>query len=324
MASFFSLAQYKEIANLFSLGEIKKLIHLHQGLQNPKVRIITPKGEFVISKHQLPDKDHPLAKKKSVLQSEIHLLNGLKGLPVPQYVKTARRQWLLPYEGFLVSVYRFIPGKSPDILSLSKIIQLARFLARFHNQGQKIKMKYASRRKFYHLPTQVVKKMESMVRKQANADLRKVIDEVRDGVLKYRPSAKLPQGPIHVDIKPENELFVRDHLTGIIDFGNFYKDALMIDVGKTIMWNCCKNGKIRWSLVEQFWKTYCRYRHVEKQEKEYLLASILYAIFSHIWCDLYHVPLKYVPESYTLFLVREFLPVARSILRDYRMKKMSV
>jgi len=48
----------------------------------------------------------------------------------------------------------------------------------------------------------------------------------------------------------------------------------------------------------------------------YLKQSILFAIYSHLWVDLYHVPIRYVPESYTLFLVREFLPLARRLEKE--------
>ena len=51
-------------------------------------------------------------------------------------------------------------------------------------------------------------------------------------------------------------------------------------------------------------------------ELNYFKKSILFAIYSHIWVDLYHVPIKYIPEEYTLSLVRDFLPVARQLEKE--------
>ncbi len=116
-----------------------------------------------------------------------------------------------------------------------------------------------------------------------------------------------------MDIKPENELFERGKLTGVVDFGNFYVDAFVIDVGKTIMWNCCRNRKLDWKLALAFMEGYTSRRKASRAELASITQWILFAIYSHLWVDLYPVPLGYVPESYTLRLVNEFLPIARQL-----------
>ena len=87
----------------------------------------------------------------------------------------------------------------------------------------------------------------------------------------------------------------------------------MIDVGKTIMWNCCITGMLDEKLFKSFIHGYKEKRRLNKNEAKYLKKSILYAIYSHIWVDLYHIPIKYVPIKWTLFLVKTFLPVARKL-----------
>jgi uncharacterized membrane protein YbaN (DUF454 family) len=79
------------------------------------------------------------------------------------------------------------------------------------------------------------------------------------------------------------------------------------------MWNCCTKGALDRKLFKKFMEGYTNKRSLNKDEKAYITKSILYAIYSHIWVDLYHVPIKYVPESWPLYLIETFLPVARRL-----------
>ena len=196
--------------------------------------------------------------------------------------------------------------------------QLGQFLGTFHVQGRSFPTLLRGRRKFYDLSAVVMKKMDAYATQQTNPFLKAVVQEVREGVLRTRPPKILPKGPIHVDIKPENELFVDGILTGVVDFGNFYIDTLMIDVGKTIMWNCGKGKSIDRTLMAELLRGYEEKRKFTKQERDYLPSAILFAIYSHIWVDLYHVPLHYVPESYTVSLVKTFLPIARTLEEEIK------
>ncbi|OGI28632.1 MAG: hypothetical protein A2184_03125 [Candidatus Moranbacteria bacterium RIFOXYA1_FULL_44_7] len=79
------------------------------------------------------------------------------------------------------------------------------------------------------------------------------------------------------------------------------------------MWNFCPNKKLDRRLLKEFIRGYNSRRNFSKAEHLYLEKAILFAIYSHIWVDLYHIPIKYVPESWPLMLIRRFLPVANQI-----------
>lgn len=190
------------------------------------------------------------------------------------------------------------------------------FLGRLHAKGKEFHKSLTGRRKFYDLTPEIIKKMYKIALRQQNSNLRSVVEETRRGVEKYRLPRGLPRGPIHVDIKPENELFIQEKLTGVIDFGNFYIGPYMIDFGKMAMWNCIRKGRLDYKLFNEMRRGYESKRKFSRAEVGYIINSILFAIYSHIFVDLYHVPLKYVPESYTLFLVKEFLPAARRLEND--------
>lgn len=307
-------------ADLYDLGKVTSFLQIHGGLQTPKILVQTKKGKFILSTHNLNTGDVLVRKSAESLQYEIDLLNHLKRLPVSCFRKSKKKRYIEKIGDRWVTVDTYLPGKSPKKIAPDMARQLGVFLGEFHRQGRSFKKTVIGRRRFYDLNAQIVSIMARTARKQTHVGLSEVVDEVRAGVEKYRPPAGLPRGPIHVDIKPDNELFIGDKLSAVIDFGNFYIDAYMIDVGKAIMWNCIQRKKLNTRLLSAFLEGYKSKRTLTRAEEEYLPASILFAIYSHIWVDLYHVPLGYVPAPYTLSLIRKFLPVARAL--DIQPKKL--
>jgi homoserine kinase type II len=311
MKKFFSKKEYQLIANVYNLGQIKTLKYFKQGYgKSGKAKVSTRKGEFVISRDVLSNKKDLISKSKESLQYEIDMLNSIENMCIPKYVLSVKNNFIEKFKNNWVSVYYFLPGETPKSINSYKARQLGEFLGEFHTKSKKFNKILLSRRKFYDLNSRVLGKMRKLANCQNNKTLKLVVQEVERGVIKNYPFNKLPKGPIHVDIGHGNELFIGDKLSGIIDFGNFYHGPFMVDVGKTIMWNCCENKKLNQKLVASFLKGYENKRKLSRLEKKYIKKSILFAIYSHIWVDLYHVPIKYVPESYTLFLVKNFLPVA--------------
>lgn len=311
---FYTKKEYAQIAEIFGLGVINNVSFLYKGYgKSIKVCAETDLGKFVISKNILSDKKSISAKSVESLNYEIEFLRTIKGLPVPQYIKSKKGNYLEKFKSSWVTAYKFIPGKAPKTITPKMAYSLGKFLGELHVRGQKFKRILKSRRKFYDLNPRVVKLMEKYAKKQTNPILKSAFNDIKKGVIDNRPPVNLPRGPIHVDIGPNNELFIKEKLSGIIDFGNFYIGELMVDVGKAIMFNCCRSKKLDYKLVKKFLSGYEGRRKLGKKEKEYLKKSILYAIYSHIWVDLYHVPIKYVPESYALYLVKNFLPVAKKL-----------
>ena len=315
MARFYIKKEYQSIADLYNIGYIKNISSLHRGYGgSAKYRVVTSKGKFIISMNVFFDKkDGIIIRSKESLQCEIDLLNFLKGMPVPHFKVSLNKNYIEKFKDSWITVCNFIPGHTPNKINSHMAYELGKFLGEFHIRSKKFYRNLDSRRKFYDFNNNILRQMKSQVKKQTNKILGSIVEEIEYGIKKNRPQSKLPVGPIHVDIGHNNELFQKNKLSGIIDFGNFYHGPFMIDVGKTIMWNCCITGMLDEKLFKSFIHGYKEKRRLNKNEAKYLKKSILYAIYSHIWVDLYHIPIKYVPIKWTLFLVKTFLPVARKL-----------
>jgi len=309
---FFTTGEYQEIADLFKLGKIRKLYFFKtHGFESSKALITAIKGKFIISAYQFPKRGNLVGKSELSIEEEINFVNFLKSLPVPHYLKSKQGKFIEHKFGFMVTVYNYLPGKHPKKITPERARQLGVFLGKFHKIGKKFKKQLLSRRQFYELSDKTIKRMDVYATKQKNSKLKSVVKEVREGVLRNQLPQNISRGPIHVDIKPENELFIGKNLSGIIDFGIFYRGPLLVDVGKTIMWNCYREDKIDRQLFKSFINGYLSQIKMIAREKSLLKRAILFGIYAHIYVDLYHVPLKRVPESYTLSLIKTFLPVAR-------------
>ena len=283
MIKYYSNKEYQIIANKYRLGEIINLEYLYIGYGgSAKVKIETSKGYFVVAKNILADKKDITSKSVESLQYEIDMLNTIKRIKVPQYRYSEKNNYIEKYKDGWVTIYDFIPGKSPKKINNKKAFELGKFLGEFHKLGSKFKKEIPSRRKFYNLDYSAIRKMETIARKQKNKKLFSLIDEIKLGVIDNTPPRNIPIGPIHVDIGHNNELFLGDKLSGIIDFGNFYRGPYMVDIGKTIMWNCCSNGKLNIKLFNSFMSGYKSNRKLNKSESQYITKSILFAIYSHI------------------------------------------
>jgi homoserine kinase type II len=313
---YFSYQDYQYIADIFSLGKIKnKIRYLPIGFESNKVIISSKKGRFVISAYPIPTNKSLITKSAQSLQYEIDLLNYLHDLPVPHYVALSNNEFIKIFKGYYVTAYKFIAGTHPKIANPLKVRRLGEFLARFHNQGTKFYSRVKNRRQFYKLTSGVMQRMNPYVKRQVNRKLKSLYEEIKEGVKKYYPPQGLPVGPIHVDIKPENELFINDKLTGIIDFGISYTGPFIVDVAKTIMLNCCKNGKIDAKLYTSFLNGYLAYRKLTSKELSYLKNAIIFGIYATIYVDMYHVPFRRVPSDFPLYWVKRFLPVAHWLQR---------
>ena len=239
MLKFFSKNEYEQIADLFDLGKIEDIKYFRYGYQTPKVVITTPRCKFIVAKHNLSSKKVVVADMKIVprvaLLHEINFLTHLKHLPVPHYVKSKRGKYLENFRGYAVSAYRFLQGRQPKRITPKMAYQLGKFVGEFHRLGSKFKKRMLGRRRFYDLNPKVVALMYRYAKKQTHPKLKAVVEEVRLGVENNRLPRGFPRGPVHVDIKPDNELFIGEKLTGIIDFGNTYVDPFIFDVGKIVI-----------------------------------------------------------------------------------------
>lgn len=310
---YFSKKNYERISQLFCLGEIQTIRKLPMGFEANKVTIVSTSGKYVVSAYPISKRKSLITKSQESLRYEINLTKKLKALPIPDYIASRNENFIEIFSKHYVTVYRFLPGKHPKSINLLKAKNLGEFLGRFHAQSSKVKIDSLKRRKFYLLTPKIKKEMDPFVRQQKNSKIKSFYNEVRRGIDKFSLPRKLPQGHIHVDIKPDNELFISDRLTGILDFGISYPGPFILDIARAIIINCSKKGRLSRNLYENFLRGYSKYRKLTQTERSWLIRSLVFITYAMIYVDMYHVPFGRVHPDFPMHWIKKYLPAVREL-----------
>lgn len=292
---------FQSICQEFNLGRSRRILEIKKGLINKKYLLSTSKGKFVLR--------ISLRRTSRDLKFEVDLLNHLKNLPTPQLVRNKKGDYIGRVGERPFIIYRYISGQPVKRISMNLIKQIALFQAEFHCQGEKFKSKIKREPNYNLLPSKV-KNLSKIIEKYFRGSLND-FKKIKKDLLAVKLSKNLPEGPIHVDIKPENTLVRNNKVVGILDFDNSYRGPFLIDIGKTLMWYCTKNKKLNKNCLDFFLKTYLSHRKLSKIELKHIYQAYKFAILSHIFIDYYKNILGIVPLKYLKYLIKNFYPATK-------------
>ncbi len=250
----------------YEIGELLEYKEIKSGFANAMVRLKTTSGDYIL---KIVIRHNPYR-----IYYEVDLLNFLKNLPVPKPIKANNGKYLLDYGANKAFIYKFIPGKQINKFNDLMLKQVGELLAKFHLQSSHFKSKV----KRFELYT-VKDRLEEMVnrsKKVKNQVIEKDLGYVVNNLPRYFLPEFLPKGAIHTDFKPENTVFYKKKINGLVDFDNSYPGILVLDLAITMMW-FCSNGRFNINKALVIYRAYDRKRKLTKLEKEYLYEAIHYA-----------------------------------------------
>lgn len=290
----------KATSQKYQLGNLKKWSKIPEGLVNTKFLLQTNKGKFVV---------RISSKTKKQLEFEVSLYNHIKSLTVPQLALCSNKKYISIYKDKPFIVYKYIPGHTPKRITHSLVKQVGQFQARFHNLGKSFHHKISREPYTYDFPKKKVQSFHYQIARKIPKEFKASYNVVKKTLLSIRLPNRLPCGPIHLDIKPENVLVRDGKLVGILDFDNGYIGPYLVDLSKTIMWFCIKSGKLDNKKLESFLNAYQQIRPLTKIENGLLDHAILHAVASHIFIDYYRYQKGITPLAYLRMLHQEFYPI---------------
>ena len=127
----------------------------------------------------------------------------------------------------------------------------------------------------------------------------------RDG-REFEPKRALPHGPIHADVKPENVLFRRGKLSGVIDFDNAYRGPLLLDLAKSMVWFGLDRNHFSVKNARDIYRGYVSSQKLTMLEYKELYRMLKFAFASHLYVDFYMKAIGKIPASYFNFLMNDF------------------
>lgn len=282
----------KNLSKRWDLGDVKKIRRFKSGQVNESYYVKTGQGEYVLRIYRY--------KKEKEIAFETSLLGRLTGLPVPEIVPVRGKE-IIKVGLYPAIIYKYIPGESLKSITLNQRKDVGKTLAEIHSRTKDFKWS-GKRNEYYNFTSNKINLFSRTVAK-SRIPLKGRFQEIKDDIIRYRLSLSLPNGGIHVDIKPENVLFYKGRLNGIIDFDNSYIGPLVLDLAKTMMWFGLYDKKMNLTYARDIYRGYKSVRKLTALEYEALYKTIMFAYASHLFDVFYMASLKKNTMRYFRFLM---------------------
>ena len=211
-----------EYLRKYDIGELHSLKGIAEGVENSNYLLATDAGMHILTLYE-----------KRVDPSDLPFFLGLmdhlanKNVSCPQPVSLKSGEKLSTLAGRPSAIITYLDGNSVRRPSSSHCRQLGEALAKMHLAGMDFELKRANAltvnnwRPLYDMSA-------SGVNSVAN-ELSALIQSELDFLEKNWPD-ELPKGVIHADLFPDNVFFLKDKLSGIIDFYFACNDLLAYDI----------------------------------------------------------------------------------------------
>ena len=224
MAVYTEVTDEALVAHLrqYTLGELHSFKGIAEGVENSNYLLTTDTGNYILTLYEkrVDARDLPFF---LGLMEHLHA----KGIVCPQPVKMQSGEMIGELAGRPAAIITFLEGYSVRRPQPSHCHELGGALARFHIAGEG----FSIRRK-NALDMDGWRPLFEM--SQARADeVTPGLSEMIAKELDYLESnwpAELPSGVIHADLFTDNVFFLKDRLSGIIDFYFACNDLLAYDL----------------------------------------------------------------------------------------------
>lgn len=310
-------ASIEKFLTNYDIGKLVSFKHVKKGFANRVFYIKTTQGEYIL---KIAVRNNP----NNRFKYEVDLLEHLKGrgLPVPKIIRSKKNKLFLRYQGHGAFIYEYLPGKQLEKFSSVMFREIGTTVAKIHLTTAKFESP-VKRMELYNVYPALFKRQVALSRKTKDKKILGAIDYFEQELPKYFLPKFLPQGAMHIDVKPENTLFKNGHLSGLVDFDNSYNGPLVFDLAHTLMWFCARKGNFDFAKTKIVYDAYNRVRHLNKAERDNMSRALHYSCLSHSFIDVYfQIHRKELSLEYVYWGIDNLLPAHKHLLKnEARFKK---
>ena len=240
----------------FSVGSMRALTPISEGIENTNYFLSTADGEFVLTLYErVPAEDLPF-----YLNFTAHLAKSGVAVPAPVADRTGGLFSIL--NGRPAALTQRIAGRPNLQPSALHCASVGRELGRLHKASGSFRTRISNKRG----PAWTLATSRS-VRAFVSHDQKTLIENE----LKFqreRRQTRLPNGAIHADLFRDNVLFDDDRLSGLIDFGFAATDEFAYDLAITANDWCVKvDGRFDTALLAALLTSYSDERPLSDAEQ---------------------------------------------------------
>lgn len=267
----------------WDIGKVVDIKNLDKGAVNNNWMIKTKDKKYVFRKF---NKEHT----DSALRFELSYLSYLKDrkfpYKIPAPIPTKDKKKFLKIKNNLFWLYYFIDGNHTNKSGRKELSEIALMMTRFHNILEGAKFNNEKPKEKDYGRKGIIKEMEEFILKipvNKNKRDRIFFDESKKMIdilkkLDTKDYNSLKQYPIHRDFNPENLLWEKGKLSGIIDFENVgnANDVFARDIAIIMQYFCSNRGKFfNIKKARFFMKEYQKNRSLKKEEIKIIIDLII-------------------------------------------------
>lgn len=288
----------------YDLGQLLSYRRIKVGFANRVVYLETTKGQYIV---KIIIRNNPVR-----VKYEVDLLNFISGLPTPKPIPTKSGRYLIKFNQVNKAfIYSYLLGRQQTRFNNRMLNAVGRLLGRLHSQTMKFKSS-VKRTEMYNIDYRALIQIIGKCKKLKVPKLQEALAYIHKELPKYFLPKQLPTGAMHIDFKPENTLFVKNKINGLIDFDNSYNGPLILDLANTLMWYCSNSGIFNVKKARIIFAGYKQTRQLTKQEKYYLYDALQFAFLSHMLIDIYYMQ-KDLPRQYILWGLKNLLKTQKQL-----------
>ena len=253
----------KEFFLKYDLGKLLNYKEIKEGIENTNYFIQTEKGKFILTLYEkrVDEKDLPFF---------ISLMRNLfdKDFPSPEPIINKNGNYITEILKKKAAVVSFLDGNAKKVLNPNDCYQVGINTAKLHLITKDLvskrenKLSLNSWRKIYNN----VKKDCSKIHKNLPQIIEKNLDEIE----KNWPQ-NIPSGIIHADLFPDNIFFIKDKLSGIIDYyfscNDFYAFEIAVCLNALCFEGKSENLSFNVTKAKKFIEGYSSLRKLSEKEK---------------------------------------------------------
>lgn len=290
--------QLKQFLRNYDLGGLIAFQNIELGLMNKIFLLQAEKGNFILKILQQNNRGN-------LIDYELDLLNYLHDLPTPRPIALKNGKYSSRLGNNKAFLMTLLPGKHKKIITDYDLKDIGMFLAKLHNQTANFKSRIRRLETLSYSTVSLLEKFQKC-RKIKDERIVPVLGYVKNNINNCLPPPHLPCGAIHSDLKPENCLFQKGKLTGVVDFDNSYIAPLVIDLANTMIWFCARGRRFDMEKAEIIAEAYQDSRRLDAAEKAYLPSAIHFVYLRNLLRGFEYFSLGKLKKEFIYWAIDEF------------------
>ena len=251
-----------EIVNKYEIGELENFSGIKEGIENTNYSIKTSKNRFILTIFE-----NRVNKSKLPLFFQLMKYTSKQKIRCPNPIIDKNKNLINKFKSKKFGIFSFLDGKSKRNWYSSDCVHVGEVLGNLHQKNMNKKLDLKN-----NFGVSSWKKLFSKCKYKINEIIPNSCDSIFKEIvyLNKKWPSNLPKGLIHGDLFPDNVLFYKENISGILDFYFSCNEILAYDLAISLNAWGFKNGKFKKENFSKLLQGYQTKRRLKKSEKEKL------------------------------------------------------